>query len=175
MHNTLLTDDRLEVIARRCKETAHLPGVMAECGVYKGGSAALISNTCPQKVLHLFDALGLPHDDIPGGGHRAGEFAAVEAEVRAFLSGCNVVFHFGFFPDTAKGLEEENFSFVHLDFDLYKSTKAALEFFIPRMVKNSFIVLDDYGWQACPGVKLACDELGLDVVPTAPQQGVVYF
>jgi len=58
--------------------------------------------------------------------------------------------HAGVFPDTARGLEDERFSFVHLDLDLEPSTRDALEFFHPRLLPGGIIVADDY---ADPGVR----------------------
>jgi len=169
---TLIEDDRLMRIAYCCEATSHLPGVMAECGVYKGGSAALIASGCPHKELHLFDSLGLPFDDIEGGHHKQGEFANSETELRKYLAPyTNVFFHIGIFPETAI---DECFSLVHLDMDLYVSTKAALEWFLPRMVSGGIIVLDDLGWHHCPGVDQALKEVGRwEEVQKFNKQGVL--
>ena len=36
------------------------------------------------------------------------------------------------------------FSFVHLDMDLAPSTRAGLEFFLPRLVRGGILIGDDY-------------------------------
>jgi len=76
----------------------------------------------------------------------------------------------GLFPDTAAGLESETFAVVHLDGDLYETTRAGLDFFWPRMVTGGVIVLDDYGLHDCPGVTRAVDELGVSFEQTARYQ-----
>jgi predicted O-methyltransferase YrrM len=171
---TVITEDRLRVIAESVRRTEECPGEMAECGAYRGGSAKVIATVCPQKKLHVFDTFaGLPADEVLAGCHKAGDFTADRREVDEFLGGSNVEIHQGFFPDTARGLEDRTFSFVHLDMDLYESTRAALEFFWPRIAPGGVIVLDDVDWKCTPGVNRALDECGLMalVERTNPQQG----
>ena len=45
----------------------------------------------------------------------------------------NLILHPGYFPDTAEKVSNEKFALVNLDADLYQPTKAALEFFYPRL------------------------------------------
>ena len=106
--------------------TAKLPGQLAEFGVFRGGSARLLSAFKGEKKLHLFDSFdGLPeHGPEDAGNLKRGLFTAREEDVRAYLKDCGgVVFHPGHFPDSARGVEE-GFSFVHLDVDLYAGTLA---------------------------------------------------
>jgi len=56
----------------------------------------------------------------------------------------NIIIRKGYFPETAKGLESEMFSFVMLDLDLYKPTLAGLEFFYPRVKAGGYIFAHDY-------------------------------
>jgi len=60
--------------------------------------------------------------------------------------------HAGIFPDSARGLEGERFSFVHIDLDLEPSTRDALAFFYPRLATGGIIIGDDY---AAPAVRQA--------------------
>jgi O-methyltransferase len=55
-----------------------------------------------------------------------------------------VVFRPGYFPDSAAGLEEEVFSLVMLDVDLYKPTLAGLTFFYPRLSPGGYLFIHDY-------------------------------
>lgn len=54
------------------------------------------------------------------------------------------------------------FAMVHLDCDLYLPTKAALEFFYPKMVRGGLLILHDYDSGCWPGVTLAADEFFAD-------------
>lgn len=56
----------------------------------------------------------------------------------------NVIIHKGYFPDTAKQLEEERFAFVNLDVDLYEPTYNGLKFFKDKMISGGVILVHDY-------------------------------
>jgi hypothetical protein len=161
---SLVDADRQERIKWLVEDTCHLPGVMAELGVYYGGSARVIAKACPYKTLHLFDTFaGMPEDDVYEKGHRKGDFGGDYGDnlewAKKILADCmNVEFHVGFFPETTDGLEHVRFSFVHVDADIYQSTKAAIEFFLPRMLEGGIMVFDDYDWKGCPGVTELVDK-----------------
>lgn len=167
---TLISDDRLETIRKKVKLTSTLPGEMAEFGCYRGGSAKVIAATVHEKTLHVFDTFesGIPSDDTEPEGHKKGEFSTSFGEVCTFLTGLDVKYHKGIFPNTTEGLDDLKFSFVHLDFDTFQSTRDALTWVWPRMVDNGIIVLDDYGWHRCPGVKLALELVLPDVDVETP-------
>ncbi len=173
--HTLLDEVRFAALQRAVRETAHLPGAMAELGSYRGGSALGMCLAAPGKLLHLFDALGLPSDDIEGGAHGKGNFAGTEADIRGLLVEQNVDFNFGTFPGTTAGLEEKRYACVHIDADLYQSTVDALAYFWPRMLPGGIMVFDDVDWPHCPGVNRALAEAGLldRVERTAPIQGMI--
>lgn len=159
---TLLSNDRLIALARAVAETAPLPGDMAEVGVCRGGSAKVIACTARSKTLHLFDTFqGHPADDVAEGKHKAGEFAASLEEVQHYLSAHRVQFHVGTFPETATPLADARYAFVHLDGDLYQTTKDALEYFWPRLLPGGLLYLDDVDWPDTPGVNRALEEAGL--------------
>ena len=158
---SLIERPRLQHIWRSCVAVRDLPGEAAELGVYKGGSAKIIAMGLPDKAIHLFEVFtGLPAEmgtdaDI----HSMGDFATDEQIVRAALADCpNVEFHVGLFPGTTDGLEDKQFSLVHLDADLYRSTQEGLSWFWPRLVPGGIVVLDDYERPSCPGCTAAIDE-----------------
>ena len=144
-----------------------LPGAIAELGVFRGGSAKLIALLKGDKELHLFDTFeGMPAVRSDVDHHEAGDFANTSLEaVQAYLKDFkNIFFYKGFFPDSARPLTDKpiQFSFVHLDADIFQSTKAGLEFFYPRTVKGGLILSHDYRSLICPGVKRAYDEFFAD-------------
>jgi hypothetical protein len=138
-------------------------GAFAEVGVFRGASAKLICEAKGQTPLYLFDTFqGLP-DNVSGidGRFWKGLFIASEKEVRTRLAKYpNVEIYPGLFPQTSGPIENQKFSFVHLDVDLYSSTKAVLEFFYPRMLPGGRILSHDYG--QCEGVWTAFDEFMKD-------------
>ncbi len=146
---SLLSGNEAFLVHSLARAQSGLPGAMAEVGVYQGCSAKLISLASGGVRLHLFDTFeGLPEPGPDEIGHlRACQYRSGLAAVRAFLADePNVVFHPGRFPQTASGLESERFSFVHLDVDLKSSTRAALDFFHPRMVPGGIILTHDYSF-----------------------------
>lgn len=158
---SLVGGNNLDTILYLLRQTAHLPGINAEVGVYRGGTALLIASNST-KTFFAFDTFeGLPEPTVAEGTiHKKGEFAC------DFVSVMNLLLRYenaqpvkGVFPqDSSRVVEKEKFSFVYLDVDLYKSTLDCLEFFYPRMVPGGVLATDDYGWKKTPGVKMACDE-----------------
>ncbi len=146
---SLLSGNEAFLVHSLARAQSALPGVMAEVGVYQGCSAKLISLASGGARLHLFDTFeGLPEPAPAEIAHlRAQQYRSGLPAVRAFLAeAANVVFHPGCFPQTAAGLEDERFSFVHLDVDLKSSTRACLDFFYPRMVPGGIIMTHDYSF-----------------------------
>lgn len=154
--------DRTEVTADRCymlyefaRHCCHLDGDMAECGVYRGGTAYLLAQTIARQSarpiqLHLFDTFaGMPATaDSDPSTHRQGDFGDVSLDsVKAYLKAfANVCFHPGMIPETFAQQEAGRYSFVHVDVDLYQSVRDCCSFFYPRMVRGGVMIFDDYGF-----------------------------
>jgi len=123
-----------------------IPGDVAEVGSFEGVSAKLLAATDRRRTLHIFDTFeGLPEpSEKDSAGFYSGQYRASEAEVKKYLQDFNVRIYKGFFPSTAGPITDKMFAFVHLDVDLYDSTKACLEFFYPRMALGGIILTHDY-------------------------------
>lgn len=158
------------------RAVADVEGAAAECGVYRGGCLRLIASECPERKIYGFDTFsGLPAEMwSEGEPHSVGDFGDCSFDVvkRHLADLHSVRLVKGNFPASAHGLEDERFAFVHLDFDFYESTRAALEWLLPRMSPGAAIVFDDYDWKHCPGVRRAIEEFGLHVVVPIPFQAV---
>ena len=104
-------------------KTDNINGDVAEVGVARGGSAKLLASIFQDKKIHLFDTFqGLPHEDIIS-GTVIGDFSESESDARELLSKFqNVEINVGVFPETINLDNKNNYSFVHLDADTYKST-----------------------------------------------------
>ena len=131
-----------------------VPGDVAELGVYKGDTAWKLNLLFPDRKLYLFDTFaGFDPRDIAkeesSGYSRAqvGDFG--DTSERAVLTRLpypeQAIIRKGFFPETAKGLEEASFCLVSLDADLYAPLLAGLEYFYPRLSPGGMICLHDYG------------------------------
>jgi O-methyltransferase len=97
----------------------------------------------------------------PPSHHQAGAFAETSyAEVVGYLRQFEQVdVHKGELTAIAGDLPDRTYQLVHLDVDLYESTKDCLEYFVPRLAPGGVIVLDDYDAPNCPGVRMAAEEL----------------
>ncbi len=134
-----------------------VPGALAELGVWRGVTSSFIHSLLPHRSLYLFDTFaGFAGEDGTDDRFRD---TSVEL-VRHTIGDCsNVIFRVGIFPETALGLESENFSFVLLDADKYEPTMAGLNFFYPRVARGGYIFLHDYNSKDLePGVSKAVGE-----------------
>lgn len=140
-----------------------VPGDYAEVGVCRGATAKLMCEAKGQKDIHLFDTFsGLPGASKVDVRFHAGMFSAQEQAVRNRLAKySNVHFYPGTFPSTAAAVQDKQFAFVHIDVDIYESTRDCLEFFYPRMSPCGVIMSHDYPSSAV-GVKKAFDEFFSD-------------
>ncbi|RPJ54035.1 MAG: macrocin-O-methyltransferase [Methanobacteriota archaeon] len=142
------------------KNTAKVPGDLAEVGVYKGGSAKIICEAKGDRSLDLFDTFeGIPSIDrgLDGNVFKEGQYAASLEEVKRYLDRYPMMHYYkGRFPLTAGPVKEKVFSFVNLDVDTHDSTWSCLEFFYPRMHSGGLILCHDY-CDGVPGVKSAVD------------------
>jgi O-methyltransferase len=159
---TLVDRRRLYMLMQLARQTARVPGDLAEVGVYLGGTAKLLARLAAvQKKLLLFDTFsGMPDTDAAHDFHRRGDFADTSLDsVRAFLRGCpNIEIHPGLFPESAAAARDRAFSLVHVDVDVRSSVTACCEFFYPRLSRGGVLVFDDYGMVTCPGAKRAVDD-----------------
>lgn len=116
-------------------------GAICEFGVYKGKSINYIASKNSQEV-HGFDSFeGLPETWLST--HQKGHFAL--KKIPSFKK--NVVLHKGWFDDTLPQFvkeNNENISFLHIDCDLYSSTKTIFKWLDKRIVEGTIILFDEY-------------------------------
>lgn len=138
-------------------------GDYVECGVYRGGSAALLAHAAdiarPSRHLWLFDSFaGLPAPtgiDGPGAVHLQGDLVGSEQDVldllrRVGAQSARVHIVQGWFEDTLPVAPIERVALLHIDADWYESIKLCLELFYDRVAPGGVVVLDDYDeWPGC--------------------------
>lgn len=159
----VITVREMHNIYRLVEQTSNVNGDIAEVGVYRGGSAKVIAEYKGDRKLHLFDTFeGMPDVDSAIDTHRTGDFKDTSLKsVQDYLSQYgDIFFHKGLFPASVSGTDVGNltFSLVHLDVDLYGSTKSGLEFFYSRLNRGGMLLSHDYRSISCPGVRRAFDE-----------------
>lgn len=121
-----------------------LAGSILEFGVFKGGTIRFIAQQFPGRTVHGFDSFkGLPvawegtgHDQ--GAFHAGGKLPKVPGNVRL---------HKGYFDASLPVWIKENpdpLTFLHIDCDLYQSTKTIFDVLEERIRPGLVIVFDEY-------------------------------
>lgn len=148
------------VLVEQLRSALQVSGDVVEIGVWRGGTAKALAEVAPGRFVHLFDTFsGMPEPKSETDIHKVGDFADTSlASVESALKGFrNVKFYPGLFPGTMP-VGMPRICFLHLDVDIYQSTKDGLEKFFPLLNVGGIILIDDYGRTSCPGVKVAVDE-----------------
>jgi O-methyltransferase len=164
------TPDACYMLYQFARRSVRLPGHMAECGVYRGGSAQLLSWVIHGAEmrgirLHLFDTFtGTPDHAVPERDHDLpGYFAntsveAVKARLRPYAEFCD--YHPGLIPATFADVSNVGpFSLVHVEVDLYSAVLECCQWFWPRLTPGGVMIFTAYG--AYPyrhAVRVAVDE-----------------
>ncbi len=162
----------LESCAREIYKN-HVPGSIAECGVFEGHFANGISRFFPDREFFLFDTFcGFDERDITEKENiNSGEFikkvdnfsnvSSLDTVLSRIAWRKNVTVFKGYFPETAVNnpmVEDKTYAFVDLDMDLYKPIKAGLEFFWPRLAKGGSIMIDEIRCKELPSARDAVVE-----------------
>jgi len=180
------SEERKWTLREFARMTNSLPGDIAECGSYEGAGAYFLAEACSHGQIHLFDSFeGISQPDGRDRPDRndvlawnKGDLASGEQRLRANLAAFdNIEIHAGWIPDRFADVADRTFRLVHIDVDLYQPTRDSLEFFYPRMAVGGCIVMDDYGYNTCPGAQRAADEFAaaanLHILHLATGQGVI--
>jgi hypothetical protein len=172
---TLVSRDRCYVLWRTLQQSLALDGEILECGVFRGGTALLEASTIREsgveRPLHLVDSFaGMPDTTAGVDRFREGDFAATSAdEVRQALSEYPFArVHQGFIPEILDQAGIGSLAWANIDVDLYAAVRDCLEFIYPRLLPGGTMILDDYGFPSCPGVRRALDEFFADGRPEVP-------
>jgi hypothetical protein len=143
---------------------------IAECGVFRGFSALAIKlvllNTSKINKLFLIDSFEGLSEPVKedwtsdrGSSMSKGHFATpVDFVQTIFKNYDNVNIIKGWIPEPFTALPESNWSFVHLDVDLYEPIYDTLNYFYPKMVSGGVILNDDYNSPLFPGAGIAWRE-----------------
>ncbi|HKX54573.1 MAG TPA: class I SAM-dependent methyltransferase [Xanthomonadales bacterium] len=117
-------------------------GPVVECGVYHGFSLRLLSDRI-RRPIHGFDSFqGLPESWKPG--EPAGSYST---QGRLPAIAAHVQLHPGWFEQTLPDFAAQPgdpIALLHIDCDLYSSTRTVLTQLGPRLAPGSLLVFDDF-------------------------------
>jgi predicted O-methyltransferase YrrM len=147
-------------------------GNVCELGCWKGLSAYQIATYLKEQnadvIFHIFDSFeglsGIEQEDTYEKERRSEDslrrqFACSLEKVQENLREFKFIKYYkGWIPEKFHEVEEEIFSFVHVDVDLYQPTLESFEFFYQRLATGGIMVFDDYGCIQFPGAKRAIDD-----------------
>jgi hypothetical protein len=164
-------------------EQNRIKGAFVECGVWKGGCAAIMAYVAQKaesgRKTWLFDSFeGLP-EPTDKDGKKAREYASNRMSGRLLaINRCvaclgdvkkilfeilkinpeNVVISKGWFQNTLPKVKDKigPIAILRLDGDWYESTRQCLDNLYDIVIQKGYIIIDDYGhWE---GAKRAVDE-----------------
>jgi len=142
----------LAMAAKLLEIPPETPGVVVECGCYRGGSTANLSLICDLvgRELIVYDSFeGLPQEESgdryadSSQGYFRGELDVVTDNVRkhGVLERCT--FRKGWFADTLPG-HEEPVALAFLDVDYQASIHDCLVHLWPHLIEQGYLFTDDY-------------------------------
>lgn len=142
MKNAKKFDNRFALLEYALSEV-EFDGMIMEFGVYKGDSINHIAKRMDRYPIYGFDSFeGLPEDWRPG--FKKGTF---KLEHLPKVKG-NVKLIKGYFdqslPKLLREKNDEYCTFIHIDCDLYSSTKTVFSHIFPYVKKGTVIVFDEY-------------------------------
>ena len=132
-----------ELLAYALKQV-EAAGCFTEFGVFKGGTMRFMAKRFPHRPFHGFDSFeGLPES---WGGFDLGKGAfSTGGQLPSVPT--NVSLHKGFFDASLPAWKEahtDSIAFMHIDCDLYSSTKTLLDILADRLQVGTVIVFDEY-------------------------------
>jgi hypothetical protein len=143
MPDALGFDSQRELIEYALKETK-IDGHYLEFGVFTGGTIRFIAARIGNRPIHGFDSFeGLPE---PWGGFNLGS-RAFDVKGRLPRVPGNVHLHRGWFDNSLPTWLKENtgpVGFIHIDCDLYSSTRTIFASLGERIVPGTVILFDEY-------------------------------
>ena len=166
---TVVEKTRLFVLWQLVSQAAP-GGDLVEVGVWRGGSGMVIAEQArrchPDALVLLYDTFeGIPHADAQvDSGYRVGEFQdtnlPIVRDLATRLAFWNVLPVQGVFPRDFHAYKSHiQFSFAHIDCDVYQSARESWEFIWPRVVPGGIVVFDDYGEQRSGGLTRCVNEI----------------
>ncbi len=166
---TLIPYAEQRELAFLCQNTP-ANGSIIELGVYRGGTAYVLSEVANGRQLHLYDTFTGMSSCDEGDIFPVGHFSdtSVEAVQAAVPS---AIIHKGIFPDTYSDIGD--IAFAHIDCDHYAPTKAAIDLFWPKMIQGGIMAFDDSGFASIK--KAVADSCLAKVIEFRTERGMLYY
>jgi hypothetical protein len=150
LRSASVTRDR-DALLRNALNLVSIDGIVCEFGVYKGHTLRIIANTLRNTTIYGFDSFeGLP--ETWRSGFEKGTFSVELTDFPKFPG--NVKLYPGLFETTLPHMladDPRSAAFLHIDCDLYSSTKCIFNLLSTRLNVGTVVVFDEYlnfpGWE----------------------------
>ena len=169
---TLVDHMRAYELWQLAEQAARIPGDALEVGVWRGGSGCIIAKRFEtlgsRAKVFLCDTFkgvvkaGEADTKYVGGEHSNTSTDYVN-RLASSLGVGNIEILIGIFPDdTGHKIANRQFSFCHIDVDVYESAREIFDWVWPKMPAGGIVVFDDYGFPACSGItQLVNEKVGM--------------
>lgn len=138
-----------------------VPGAIVQCGVWRGGTAAMFAHLCPMRRMWLFDSFAPLREIKAQVGDQdnlsliarkwpraatPGHISQILGKIGAQSARMHLVE--GWFEDTLPVAKPEvgPIALLHVDCDWYEPTRLVLDTFYDDVAYKGIVVLDDHGW-----------------------------
>lgn len=164
--NTLVDIYRCYELWSLAKQVRNLDGDILEIGVWRGGTGSILAEAVKDtpKTVFLADTFtgvvkaGV-NDPIYKGGEHADTSLEIVKKLINSLELTNVILLQGIFSEDTADKVSEKIALLHIDVDVYQSSKDIVEWCLPRLAMGGVIIFDDCGFSGCEGVAAYCEEL----------------
>ena len=149
-----------------------------ECGVYAGMSMLFVADKCNKRFIGIDSFEGVS----PKTEFDTDYFDKVTLEIEMkyalqTLDGINnIEIYKGWIPDAFQKLDEMQYSYVHLDVDMYEPTRDSIRYFWERLCDGGVLICDDYGSYKTIGARKAMNDFfkRSDIIELPTGQAIVF-
>lgn len=151
---------RLYILRQLAAQQSNKNKKFIECGVYAGQSMYFIADLCNNEFIGIdsFEGVSKP------GEFDTEYFNFVKLELDISYANNilknkeNIKLIKGWIPEIFNTMDKNEYSYIHIDVDLYEPTKSSIKYFWPQLVIGGVLICDDYGSEKTPGARKAIDE-----------------
>ncbi len=169
----MVTKEQVTLILDNLDKTlsSNIEGDIVELGCNVGTTSIFIRKLLDtyhsNKKFHIYDSLeGLPPKLKEDESNSKIQYTEghCKTSLEVFLKNFEIqnltkpIINKGWFKEIDDSLYPEKISFAFFDGDFYSSIIDSFEKVYPKLSSGARVIIHDYGWEALPGCKKACDD-----------------
>ncbi|MEI6586644.1 MAG: class I SAM-dependent methyltransferase [Sediminibacterium sp.] len=148
---------RLYILRQLAKQQLSKNSNFAECGTYAGMSVHFVADICSQRFIGIDSFEGVSEPGPNDTEYFKTLKLAIPQEIaeKTMQSHKNVELYKGWIPEIFSTIDSLEYSYVHIDVDLYEPTKNSIEYFWPKLINGGVLICDDFGSYKTIGARKA--------------------